>query len=348
MSFHPRRGIRTFEPCRFMSEPRQQPVTRSLAELKPALLTAISHAGYTEPESELIFQEFAEAEILGMPDYGLASLPRFLELDGFKTRSDSRLATTGTVTTLDAGGRAVHVFQPQLLAALCDGVANHGVHMAGIRNCTSWVRGGTATYRIAQRGLVGLCFLFTNFKVSKIPGMTTPELGINVLSIAVPSARTPFVYDVGLAAMTLRKIEAAKRRRDPARPYAIGLDADGNPTGEAEQVAFPMPMAGERGMGLTLAVQLLAGAMLGFDEVVALEQYKADNGILLIAIDPSNFSDADAFTARVERWLGDLVSGSDSLVHVPGQKYRRLEQTDLDQFLVTINPDAFQSLGVYL
>jgi LDH2 family malate/lactate/ureidoglycolate dehydrogenase len=330
-----------------MSEPRQKPVTRSLAKLKPALLTAISRNGYSEAESELILQEFAETEILDLPEYGLACLPRFLKFDGAKTCTDARLTTTGAVTKLDAGGRCVHVFQPQLLAALCDGAADHGVHMAGIRNCTSWLRGGTATYRIAQRGFVGLCFLFTNVKISKIPGMATPELGINVLSIAVPSVRTPFVYDIGLAAMTPRKIEAAKRRQDPALPYAIGLDADGNPTGESEHVAYPMPIAGERGLGLTLAVQLLAGAMLGFEEVAALEQYKADNGILLIAIDPSNFGDADVFKSRVEHWLSELVSGSDPLVHVPGQKYRRLERTDLDQFLVTVNPDTLQSLGVY-
>jgi LDH2 family malate/lactate/ureidoglycolate dehydrogenase len=152
-----------------------------------------------------------------------------------------------------------------------------------------------------------------------------------------------------LAAMTQSKIWAAKRRRDPALPYAIGLDADGNTTGEPEQVAFAMPMGGERGLGLTLAVQLIAGAMLGFEEVAALEQYAADNGILLIAIDPSYFGDADVFTSRVERWLNELVSGSaSSLVHVPGQKYRRLEQPDLDQFLVTVNPDTLQSLEVYV
>jgi LDH2 family malate/lactate/ureidoglycolate dehydrogenase len=341
-------GIQTFGLCPFMSESRQQPVTRSLAELKPALLTAISRAGYTEFESELILQEYLEAEILGMPEYGLVCLPRSVKFDGLKIRSDARLVTTGAVTKLDAGGRWVHVFQPQLLAALCDGAAGHGVHIAGIRNCTSWVRGGAATYRLAQRGLVGLCFLFTNFKVSKIPGMATPGLGINVLSTAVPSVRTPFVYDVGLGAMTMRKIEAAKRRRDPTRPYAIGLDADGNPTGAPERVVSPMPMAGERGLGLTLAVQLLAGAMLGFEEVAALEQYTADNGILLIAIDPSYFGDADVFTSRVERWLSELVSDSDPLVHVPGQKYRRLEQPDLDQFLVTVNLDTLQSLGVNL
>jgi 2-polyprenyl-6-methoxyphenol hydroxylase-like FAD-dependent oxidoreductase len=99
-----------------------------------------------------------------------------------------------------------------------------------------------------------------------------------VLSIAVPSVRTPFVYDVALAAMTLSKIWAAQRRRDPALPCVIGLDVDGNATGCSEQVAFPMPMAGERGLGLTLAVQLVAGAMLGFEEIAAPEQYAFQAG----------------------------------------------------------------------
>jgi LDH2 family malate/lactate/ureidoglycolate dehydrogenase len=321
-----------------------QATARSLAELRPALLRAISRRGYEAPESDLILQEFVEAEVLDMPDYGLASLPRFLEFDEAKARGGARLTTTGTVTSLDAGGRCVHVFQPQLLAALCQGAADHGVHIASVRNCTSWLRGGTATYRIARRRLVGLCFLFTNAKVSKVPGMTTPGLGINVLSIAVPTVRTPFVYDVALASMAMRKLEAAKQRGDPALPYPIGVDADGNATTEPEQVKSPMPLAGERGLGLTLAAQLLAGAMLGFEEVSAPERYTADNGILLIAIDPSRFGDTDAFVSRVERWLGELVSGQDAVVHVPGQKYGRLERADLERFPVSVHPRTLRFL----
>lgn len=321
---------------------------RPIAELRPRLLAAISRGGYTEAESDLILQEFVEAEVLDMPDYGLAFLPRFLQLDGAKARCGPRLTTAGSVTSLDAGGRCAHVFQPEVVAALCAGAADRGVHVASVRNCTSWVRGGTITYRIARRGLVGLCFLFTNIKVSTAPGTTRPSLGINVLSIGVPSAGSPFVYDAALAAMPVRKLEAARRRGDPAFPYAIGVDADGNATAEPERVRSPMPLAGERGLGLTMAAQLLAGAMLGFEEVVTPDRYTADNGILLIAIDPGRFGDAGAFATRVERWLGDLVPGPGAAVHVPGEKYRRLERTGLDRFPVSVHPDTLRSLEVHL
>ena len=325
-----------------------RPAARPLAELRPSLLAAIGRGGYSEAEADLILQEFVEAEILDMPDYGLAFLPRFLQLDGAKARGRARLSTAAGVTSLDAGGRCAHVFQPELLSALCEGAAGHGVHVASVRNCTSWVRGGTVTYRIAMRGLVGLCFLFTNIKISTVPGMTAPTLGINVLSIAVPSAGTPFVYDAALAAMPVRKLEAARRRGDPAYPYAIGVDASGRATGEPERVASPMPLAGERGLGLTLAAQLLAGAMLGFEEVATPDRYTADNGILLIAIDPARFGDAGAFASRVERWLGELASGHGAAVHVPGQKYGRLERADLDRHPVSVHPDTLRSLEVHL
>jgi LDH2 family malate/lactate/ureidoglycolate dehydrogenase len=329
-----------------MPEAPADPLARmSFGELRPALLEAIARGGYTEAEAGLILQEFAEAEVLDMPDYGLAFLPRFLQLDRAKARGEARLATAGSVTSVDAGGRCAHVFQPELLAALCSGAADRGVHVASVRNCTSWVRGGTVTHRLASRGLVGLCFLFTNIKISTVPGTTAPSLGINVLSIAVPSAGTPFVYDAALAAMPVRKLEAARRRGDPAFPYAIGVDGDGNATGEPARVRSPMPLAGERGLGLTLAAQLLAGAMLGFEEVVPPARYTADNGILLIAIDPGRFGDADAFAARVARWLGELGDGA---VHVPGQKYARLERADLDRVPVSIHPDTLRSLEVHL
>jgi ureidoglycolate dehydrogenase (NAD+) len=318
-----------------------------LGQLRPALLAAISRNGYTEPEADLVLQEFIEAEALDMPDYGLECLPHALRLDGAKARGRAQLTTSGAVINLDAGGRCVHVFQPQLLAALCEGAAEHGVQVAGVRNCTSWVRGGTATYRIAGQRLVGVCVMFTNIKLSKLPGMTAPQLGINVLSIAVPSVSTPFVYDVALAAMTARKLTAARRRGDSAFPYAIGVDADGDATNEPDKVTSPMPLAGARGLGLTLAAQLLAGAMLGFEQIAAPEQYTADNGILLIAIDPARFGDADAFTARVERWLRELAADAGDVVHVPGEKYRRLERADLDELLVRIHPDTLEALEVH-
>jgi LDH2 family malate/lactate/ureidoglycolate dehydrogenase len=325
-----------------------QTSVRPLAELRPQLVAAIARGGYTETEAGLILQEFVEAEILDMPDYGLGFLPRFLELDGAKARGDARLTTTGAVTRLDAGGRCVHVFEPALMDALAAGATGHGVHAASVRNCTSWVRGGTATYRLARRGLVGLSLMFTNIKVSMVPGMAAPGLGINVLSVAVPSAGTPFVYDVALAAMPVRKLEAARRRGDPAYPYAIGVDAAGAATREPGRVRSPMPLAAERGLGLTLAAQLLAGAMLGFEEIATPERYTADNGILLIAIDPGAFGDAGAFEARVERWLGELAPGPDAVVHVPGEKYRRLERGDLEQLAVSVHPRTLHSLEVHV
>ncbi len=84
-------------------------------------------------------------------------------------------------------------------------------------------------------------------------------------------------------------------------------------------------MAGERGFGLSLATQLIAGAMLGLVNAVEPGAYTANNSATVLAIDPNRFGGQwEALRNEICVWLEDLIAESAGDFRIPGQRYSEL------------------------
>jgi ureidoglycolate dehydrogenase (NAD+) len=298
----------------------------SIAEIRSSLIPHIQQNGYSSGEARLVLEELIESELLGKPDYGLVNLPRLLEYDRSRERSPMRVVTNAAVTTIDGGGRLAQTLVPEVTRIVRDAVADRGVHVVGINNVTTLLRAASLTYPLCRHGLVAICFVFTNIAISKTPAMGAPGLGVNLLSIAVPGDETPLVYDASLAAMPLGKLRRAAESHRTAHPQPLGLDEEDRETREPDRVRHLMPIAGDRGFGLSLATQLLAGAMLGFETVEPVERYAANNGFMVVALDPGRFGDTAGFRGRVQAWMDGLRAQGKCGFRIPGEAYQELER----------------------
>ncbi len=89
---------------------------------------------------------------------------------------------------------------------------------------------------------------------------------------------------------------AAKDANKPI-PIGWGIDADGADTTDPHKVAAVLPMAGAKGSGLSLMIEVLCSLLVNNPSIApALEGGKSGgfNGTVL-AIDPSAFGDAQTF-----------------------------------------------------
>jgi ureidoglycolate dehydrogenase (NAD+) len=137
------------------------------------------------------------------------------------------------------------------------------------------------------------------------------------------------VFDMSTAAVALGKVMAAKGA-GRAIPEGWGIDTEGRSTTDPAAVKALLPMAGHKGAGLSLMIEVLCSLLAG-NPLIAPSLGGAKppgfNG-LVIAIDPAAFGDPEAFMANV-RSLATAIhalppaTGVDVLL--PGERGRRLE-----------------------
>ncbi len=157
---------------------------------------------------------------------------------------------------------------------------------------------------LAEKGLAALAF--TAYTPSVAPaGGTRPFYGTNPMAFGWPRpGKPPMVWDQATATQARGEVMIAAREGHELPP-GVGIDKDGNPTTDPNQVLAGslLPFGGYKGASIALMIELLVGPLIG--ERCSFEAAAADNkdggpprgGELLIAMDPSRFGNTeDPFT----------------------------------------------------
>jgi LDH2 family malate/lactate/ureidoglycolate dehydrogenase len=212
-----------------------------------------------------------------------------------------------------------------------------GAAVAGIVNSTHFGMAGQYAELMARAGMVGIAT--TNSSPRMAPwGAVDALLGTNPLAIAVPAEDgEAIVLDMATSVAALGKIvEAAADGR--ALPPGWALDGDGQPTTDpqAALAGTVLPLAGPKGSGLAMMIDVLAGVLTGArfgTEVGSLYRDLAAPercGHFLAAISIESFLPLDLFRRRIGQYVGMLKAcrpraGIDEVL-LPGEVERRRER----------------------
>ena len=133
------------------------------------------------------------------------------------------------------------------------------------------------------------------------------------------------IFDQASAAMARGEIMIAAREGH-AVPLGTGIDRAGNPTTDPKDIlqGAQLPFGGYKGSSIAMMVELLAAGLIG--QPFSFEAGDEDNrdggpprgGVLLIAMDPQKFGDAEGWLQHSESFLRRL-SGLDD-VRLPGAR----------------------------
>ena len=189
--------------------------------------------------------------------------------------------------------------------AMVAAARDNGVGVMTIFNSYNCGVLGHHAERIAEQGLVGLCY--TNAPASIAPiGGSKPVIGTNPFAVGVPgNGEVAFVIDQSASAIAKSEIMLRNRSGEPIEE-GWALDADGNPTTDAAEAlkGSMVPSGGAKGFGAGLMVELLAaclsGAVLGKDAspFSGTAGGPPNTGQCFIALDPGTFS-GGAFDGQV-------------------------------------------------
>lgn len=232
--------------------------------LASALLQA---AGLRPADAEVTARSIVLADCWGVGSHGLLRLPYYLQRCGSGGYPpEARLATvtdTGPLTVFDGGGGLGH-WQLWTAAELTsDRCAQYGIAATAVGNSGHCGALGVYTLPAVERGLLALVFS-NGPAVMPAWGGATPLLSTSPLAAGIPCTPRPAIVDMATSAVARGKI-AAYAQRGEALPQGWGLDADGQPTEDAQSALMGMlaPLGGAKGYALAFMVEALSAGLVG-------------------------------------------------------------------------------------
>ena len=191
-----------------------------------------------------------------------------------------------------------------------------GIAALAINHCVHFAALWPEVEELAREGLVAFAFTPSHAWVAPAGG-TRPLFGTNPIAFGWPRPGSdPFVFDFATSAVARGEVELHRREGRPI-PVGWGLDANGNPTTDAEaaMAGAMLTFGGHKGSALSLMVELIAGPLIG--DLTSAESLASDAGAkasplggeLIIAIDPAGFLGglAAEHLQRAERLFDDIL-----------------------------------------
>jgi uncharacterized oxidoreductase len=186
----------------------------------------------------------------------------------------------------------------------------------------------------ANAGMISLHFVNTSGAGMLVAphGGVERRLSVNPIAAAVPVAKgEPLLLDMSAAMIAEGKVRVALNRGTQVAEGCL-IDADGNPTREpavfyGDPPGAILPLAGHKGFGLSVIIEVLAGALTGGSCTNPKNAGRVANGMLSIILDPRRFGRTDDFSAEVTRFI-EFVKSSRTVapngeILVPGEPERR-------------------------
>lgn len=291
------------------------------ADVLEAFSASLLEAGgfsklYARQSAELLVW----ANLRGAESHGVLRIPRYIEMIGLElVKGDANPVFThefGAISVID-GDRVPGASGMTMAADKAAELAHKfGIGMCSIMQTSHAGAVGYFAEYLTKKGLVGIAMSASKplmiYHGAKEQGVST-----NPIAIGLPSSDPgkPIVLDMSTAAVALGKIMAAKDARRPI-PADWGVDADGKPTTDPAKVTAVMPMAGPKGSGLSLMIEMLVSVLGGHPLISVALSEKRDAGFngSVIAIDPKAFGLSQGVGANV----GELAKAIKSLPPAEG------------------------------
>ncbi len=287
-------------------------------EALQALAEAILVSHHTDPaNARQVAAALVAAEADGLTGHGASRIPSYAaqaksgKVDGQVRPEMTR--SGHSALTIDARFGFAYPALDLAFEGLCELAPGSGIAAAAITRSHHSGAAGYQVERLAEQGLVALCFCNTPQGIAPWGG-NRGLFGTNPIAFAAPRASAaPLVIDMSLSKVARGKINVAAQRGE-AIPEGWAVDRDGAPTTDPE-VAMQgtlLPMGDAKGAQLVLMVEVLAAALtasnFGFEasSFFAAEGEPPGVGQFLVAINPQPFS-GGAFTERLETLLAAIL-----------------------------------------
>ncbi len=207
-----------------------------------------------------------------------------------------------------------------------------GIGVVGVRNSCHFGGAGYYALMAAEKGMIGLATANDHPSMT-VPGARGRVMGTNPWAFAAPAGvERPIFLDIAMSTVAGGKVSAAQALGKSIPPDWL-TDKNGLPTTNPADFAAGgavQPMAANKGYGLSLMVESLAGLLSGahiryeiLNWIESDPSQPTQHGACFIAIDAGTMQSLDHFRAHMDQMIRDLratprAAGAER-IYVPGE-----------------------------
>ncbi|MEW9104677.1 ureidoglycolate dehydrogenase [Paenibacillus sp.] len=307
--------------------------------LHQLICTKLTRAGLSASHADVVADVLVHADVRGVHSHGAMRVEYYAERiskGGTNVSPNFTFEKTGPCSAvLDGDNGAGHVAARQAMEHAVNMAKENGVAVVGVRRIG---HSGALSYYVqqaAREGLIGISVCQSDPMVVPYGGAEA-YYGTNPIAFAAPGEENTLItFDMATTVQAWGKILHARSKHE-AIPDTWAVDNQGVKTNDPFQVHALLPIAGPKGYGLMMMVDVLSGILLGlpFGNRVSSMYHDLTEGRNLgqlhIVLDPSFFTNLEEFRRNITQTMRDLNSiqpapGFEKVLY-PGQNYDLIEQ----------------------
>jgi len=285
----------------------------SWEDLESEVAVMVVAMGASSKDATWVAQLLVRSNLRGHDSHGVIRIPQYFEAckrgQIHPAARPEIAAETNTSVRVNGNRTFGQVTGRYLVEIVMAKAKKSGMAAAAAFECNHVGRLADYVELLAEQGLVAFAFANdcgANQVVAPFGGLEG-RLSTNPLAIAIPGERFPLCLDIATSVVALGKI-AVKRNQGIPLPVGWLQDGKGNPVTDpialnAPSLATLLPMAGHKGYGLAVMVEVLAGILTGAG--YSKKELGPDlQGLFLLAFQLKDFVEPETFASQVK----DLVS----------------------------------------
>jgi ureidoglycolate dehydrogenase (NAD+) len=313
-----------------------QPVTRlSEQALKAYCVEAMCKAGMCEQDARTTAAVLVTTDTWGVFTHGTKQLRPLL-----RHMRDGGLDPTAAPEIVAQGPAWAHIDGHYAMPPVSAVMAMHtailkakqsGIAFTGVEHSSHFGAAGYYAMMAAEHDLIGLAM--TNVDpFMTLPGAKGRVLGTNPITYAVPTGKErPVFLDMATSTVAASKVFAAQAL-GKSIPETWIVDKEGRPTSDPAKLmagGAMQPMAGYKGYGIALLIEILAGVLTGAAFMNDIKTWIIDTdahinqGHAFIAIDPAIMMPLSVFKARMDDMIQRIketpMAPGASRIYLPGE-----------------------------
>lgn len=286
-------------------------------ELESWVRRLLESHGVSTESAAATAESLVDADLRGISTHGVVRIPLYVKritLNLINRTPVPAFKPIGSAAErLDGDNGLGQWVGLEAIRRACALAQTNGIGMVLATHSNHFGTAGWFARKASERGFAALIWSQSESLVVPFGG-TTRFFGTNPFCASMPrAADSPIVLDMATSAVPLGKIEVAKVESGTI-PSDWAVDADGMPTTDPHAVYALQPMAGPKGSGLAMLIDLLSGALAGaacgprirrmYDDF----EHEHNLAHTFIAIDAGRFAEGSKTDEAVETMVNDLRS----------------------------------------
>jgi len=271
-------------------------------------------AGVPHSDAETTADVLVTANLSGIDSHGVIRLSHYLYRlqNGTINKTpnlqyEQKAPGLGVVDGDDGLGHVVTAHACKWAMKLCE---RNGTASVAVKNSSHFGMTGYYVRMLTKDGFAGM--VMTHTDIFLIPfGGKKPFLGTNPVAIGFPTRDIPLILDMSTTSIPYGKVVLAKKEGQKI-PESWGLDVNGNPTANPDKIVGLHPIAGPKGSGLAMIIDIFCGILsnMAFGPHINRMYVDLDTprrlGHFITVWDVGKIVDSNSFSGRLQQMIEEL------------------------------------------